>query len=134
MNAERVIVTSESGALLVATVGDLIAQGRDRTLPKPRVIVGILIFYGMLGLVAGLGAGVARFAAASGVVAFLVTLVGTGVKGTGAGGHALIDFFNRSAALVTGGAGGGGNGVPAGTDVNPSTNPKAAGPPAPRGR
>lgn len=102
MKPARVIVTAESGALLVATAGELIGQGPERTLPRPRTIVGILIFYGLLGLVAGLGDGPARFAASSGVVAFLVTLVGTGVKGTGVGGNNLVQFIRKTSALITG--------------------------------
>lgn len=103
---ERLITTAETGALFVATAGDLIAQGPERTLPRPRVIVGILVFYGLLGLAAGLGEGIARFAGATAVVTFLVTLVGTGAKGTGAAGKGLIAFIQKTTELVTGPQGG----------------------------
>lgn len=105
MNPQRVIATAQMGALLVAVAGDLIGQGSERTLPRPRLVVGIIVFYGLLHLAAGLGAGIARFAAAVAGVTFLVTLVGTGAKGTGAAGGNLIAFIQRTTQLLTGAQG-----------------------------
>lgn len=101
MVPERVILATESGALLVNVWGDLAGQSSPR-MPRPRVIVGTVIFYGLLGLVAQLGDAAARFAAASGAVLFLVLLVGNGAKGSGAGGRSLISFFTAATRLITG--------------------------------
>lgn len=101
MVPERVILASESGALLVNVWGDLAGQPQPQ-LPRPRAIVGTLIFYGLLGLLAQLGEGIARFAAASGLVLLLVLLVGNGAKGSGAGGRSLVGFFVKTTRLITG--------------------------------
>lgn len=102
MNAERVIVTAESGALLVNVWGDLARQS-DRRLPRPRVVVGTFVFYGLLGLASGLGRGVARFAAAAAVATFLTVLVGNGARNSGQGGRTLIGLLNSTTRLITGG-------------------------------
>jgi hypothetical protein len=101
MVPERVILASESGALIVNVWGDLAAQPQPQ-LPRPRAIVGTLIFYGFLGLLAQLGEGIARFAAASGAVLFLVLLVGNGAKASGAGGRSLIGLLGSTTRLITG--------------------------------
>jgi len=101
MVPERVILASESGALIVNVWADLATHPQPR-MPRPRAIVGTLIFYGLLGLLSQLGEGIARFAAAAGAVLFLVLLVGNGTKGSGAGGRSLIDLFTRTTRLLTG--------------------------------
>ena len=101
MVPERVILATESGALLVNVWGDLAAQSSPR-MPRPRAIIGTVIFYGLLGLVAQLGDAAARFAAAVGVVLFLTVLVGNGTRGSGAGGRSLIGFFGSVTRLITG--------------------------------
>lgn len=109
MTPERVIIATESGALLVGVYGDL--AGTDRKMPRPRSIVSTLIFYGLLGLLAQLGEGVARVAAAAGSVLFLTLLVGAGVRkvagGTervgGKGGQALVGLIDTATSLITGG-------------------------------
>jgi hypothetical protein len=108
VNAERVIVASETGALIVNVWGDLARQS-DPRLPRPRAIVGTFIFYGLMGLVAGFGDNAARFAASSSVVLFLVTLVGNGVKGSGEGGRSLIDLLGATTRLITGAPAASGN-------------------------
>jgi hypothetical protein len=95
VNPQRVINVSETGALIAATAGDLLSQ-TDPTFPRPRVIVGILMLYGILSLVAGLGRGPARFAAASGFVAFLTSLV------VGPAGKHLIDLLHKVTILQEG--------------------------------
>ena len=101
MVPERVILASEAGALLVNVWGDLSTQAEPK-MPRPRAIVGTLIFYGLLGMLAQLGEGMARFAAASGAVLFLVLLVGNDTKASGAGGRSLVGFFTSATRLITG--------------------------------
>lgn len=102
MKPTRVIVATEMGSLAVAVFGDL-ASSSDPTLPKPRIVAGILVFYAILGLVASFGRGPAKVAAAAGALTFLVTLVGTGVKGSGQGGKNLLRLFKGATHLLTGG-------------------------------
>ena len=101
MKPSRLITACEMGALTVATAGELASQ-TDPTLPRPRMITGILVFYGFLGWLSAFGRGPARFAGASAAVVLLVTLVGTGVKGTGQGGNNLLRLFSASSNLLTG--------------------------------
>lgn len=109
MTPERVIIATESGALLVGVYGDL--AGQDRKLPRPRAIVSTLIFYGLLGLGAQFGTQVARVCAAAGSVLFLTLLVGAGTRQVaghlqgvgGKGGQALVGLIDTATSLITGG-------------------------------
>lgn len=111
MTPERVIYATETGALIVNVYGDLAGQGGQRKLPRPRAIVATLVFYGLLGLIAQLGAGIARVCAAAGSVLLLTMLVGAGVRKVGdklqpiggEGGRNLISLLDSATALLTGG-------------------------------
>lgn len=94
MNADRLISAEASLALVGVVGGDLVAQ-TDRTLPKPRRIMAVLGFYGLLSLIAGAGPGPARFAAAAGGLTALASLV------LGATGRQLVDIITRATSLAT---------------------------------
>lgn len=95
MNAEKAIGAEASVALVGVVAGDLIGQGDDRTLPKPRRILATLFFYSILSLMTAFGAGPARLAAAAGAVVALASLV------LGATGRVLIDVIDRATGLLT---------------------------------
>lgn len=88
------IAAESTVALAGAVIGDLLAQGSDRTLPRPRQIMAIFVFYGILSLVAGFGRGPARFAAAAGGVAALALLV------IGGAGNTIDGFLQRVTRLI----------------------------------
>lgn len=94
MNASKAIAAESTVALAGAVIGDLIQQGPGRTLPRPKQIMAIFVFYGILSLVAGFGRGPARFAAAAGGVAALTLLV------IGGAGATLSDFLQRITKLI----------------------------------
>lgn len=95
MNAEKAIGAETSVALLGVVAGDLIGQGADRTLPKPRRILATLFFYSLLSLMTAFGAGPARLAAAAGAVVAMASLV------LGSTGRVLIDVIDRATGLLT---------------------------------
>lgn len=125
MNASRALAAEQAIALTAGAARDLIAQGPGRGLPKPRFLVAVFAFYGLLGVVSAFGRQPARVAVAFGGVAALTTVV------VGPGGLALAGLFQGLSGLTREPSV---NGVPAGADVNPATNPAAKGPIAPRFR
>lgn len=100
MNAEKAIGAETSVALFGVIAGDLIGQGSDRTLPKPRRILATLLFYSLLSLMTALGQGPARVAAAAGGLVAIASLV------LGVTGRVLVDVIDRATVLLTSGGGG----------------------------
>jgi hypothetical protein len=99
----RLITASESVALIASTWGDL-ASVSDPTLPRPKIIVSILLFYGAMGLIASFGRGAARVASAASVVMLLTTLV------VGPGGRHIIGLLTGATKLTQSDSGGTTNG------------------------
>lgn len=124
MNAEKVIAAESTIALAGAAAGDLIGQGTERTLPRPRQILSVFLFYGVLSVVAGFGQGPARVAAAAGGVLALTALV------LGAAGRNLEELFARAAVLAS--APTGGDSAPVGP-VGPTGRPTRTRPSVPAG-
>lgn len=93
MNADRLLAAEATLAIVGVSAADLIGQGDQRTLPKPRRIMAAMLFYGALSFVADLGAGPARFAAAAGGVTALASLV------LGTTGKTIVDLLDRGAGL-----------------------------------
>jgi uncharacterized membrane protein YgcG len=107
MKAEKLLAAEQTVALAGVIVQDLTAQTRqERTLPRPRRIIAVLLFYGTLSLIASFGQGPARLAAAAGGVTALASLV------LGAGGRAVVGLLNRGAVLAQPEAPGGGVAAP----------------------
>lgn len=100
MSPQRVILATESAALVLAVYGD-VASRQGSKMPRPRAIVAILFFFGGLGWVAELGGQAARFAQAVGVAMFLTMLVG-GVTGGGQAGTSLVGLIGSFTRNVTG--------------------------------
>lgn len=94
MRADKVLAAEEVVVVASIATGDLLAQGSNRTLPNPRRIVAAFILYGILSLLASLGRGPARFAAASGAVIMLAALV------LGPGGAAVVQLLQRAGGLA----------------------------------
>jgi hypothetical protein len=142
MQASRALAAEQTIALTAGVARDLIGQGEDKTLPKPRFLMAVFAFYGALGLLSAFGRNPSRVAVAFGGVAALTTVV------VGGGGLTLANLFNRlggltqpatvaaapaagasaGAGLVYGGAGQGAPPGPTGPIV------QAGGPSAPRVR
>lgn len=94
MTADKALAAEEIVALAAVAGGDLLAQGDARGLPQPRRIISTVLFYGILSLVASLGDGPARFAAAAGGVTMLAALV------LGPGGKAIEHLVASGAAYA----------------------------------
>lgn len=125
VNAEKAIGAETSVALLGVIAGDLIGQGSQRTLPKPRRIMATLLFYSLLSLATAFGAGAARFAAAAGGVVAIASLV------LGTTGRVLVDVIDRATGLLTtpGAASSGGPSSGAAPGFGSPSNPNPAGSP-----
>lgn len=98
MNASRALAAEQVIALTAGTARDLIAQGPNRGLPRPRFLLAVLAFYGFLGIVSAFGTQAARVAVAFGGVAALTTVV------VGPGGGAIIGLFKNLSGLTTPGS------------------------------
>lgn len=94
MNSSRALASEQVVALTAGVARDLIDQGPGRGLPKPRFLMAVFAFYGLLGIVAGFGTQAARVAVAFGGVAALTTVV------VGPGGIALAGLFDRLSGLT----------------------------------
>jgi hypothetical protein len=127
VNAEKLIGAEASVALVGVIASDLIGTPQDqRTLPKPRRIMGVFVFYSILSLMTALGQGPARFAAAAGGVLAITSLV------LGATGRTIIDVIQRSTGLLTGagsGTGAGAAGPSPGSGSGSPSNPNPVGSP-----
>jgi hypothetical protein len=95
MNAEKLIALESTVAVTGIVAGDLIGQGDQRTLPKPRQILAAYLLFGILAVVAQLGQGPARVAALLGGLITLTALV------AGALGKNLVNLINRGAGLFS---------------------------------
>lgn len=99
MDASRALAAEQAVALAAGISRDLKAQGPSKGLPRPRFLVAVFAFYGILGIVASFGRTGSRFAVAAGGVAALTTVV------VGPGGAALIDLFQKLGGLTQPGSG-----------------------------
>lgn len=98
MNAQKALA-AESTLTIGATVfGDLVRQ-QDRTLPRPKKILGWLMFFSLLSILAAFGQGPARLAAAVGGLATLVSMV------SGVAGQDLIQLLSSAARSSSSGPG-----------------------------
>lgn len=95
MNASRALAAEQAVALTAGVARDLIGQGDQRGLPKPRFLMAVFAFYGLLGIVSAFGREAARVAVAFGGVAALTTVV------VGPGGQALLGLFQRLSGLTS---------------------------------
>lgn len=94
MKAEKLIAAESAVTLAGVIASDLLSQS-DRTLPAPRRILGWFFFYGLLSLVASLGTGPARVAAAVGAVVALTTAILSTL------GHDLTALLSAATGLFT---------------------------------
>lgn len=121
MNASRALAAEQAIALTAGVARDLIGQGDQKGLPRPRFLMALFAFYGGLGLVAAFGRTPARVAVAFGGVAALTTVV------VGGGGLAVSGLLQRLSGLTTPGSGlapsVAGNTPPAPGNAGPNLNP-----------
>ena len=74
MNAAKLIAAEETATLAGDIASDLLAPG-PKSLPSPKIIVGVLAFFGGLSWVASLGRQSARVASMVGAVVTLLFLM-----------------------------------------------------------
>jgi hypothetical protein len=101
MSGQRVLGATMSGALAVQTIAAVAPFGGGVYLPPPRVYVAIWTLWGLLGLVAGLGARAERLA---GRFSLLVLLSMAVLGPFGRKAVTFIDTVARTASLDQGGA------------------------------
>ena len=95
MNAEKLIALESTVAVAGIVTGDLIGQGDQRTLPKPRRILAAYLLFSIFAVVAQLGQGPAKVAAFLGGLLTLTAVV------TGVVGKDLVRLINRGAGLFS---------------------------------
>lgn len=99
MQAERLLSAEATVALAGVVAGDLLPKlPAERTLPAPRRILAIFLFFGVLSLLSSFGEGPARLASAAGGVVALSSLV------VGAAGRSVVSLLQRGTGLVQPGA------------------------------
>ncbi len=100
MKADRVIAAEQTATLAGYIASDLIGQPQgQRGLPSPKIVIGVLAFFGGLSWVASWGVQPARVASAVGAVvtlAFLMRPLVVGALQTVSGG--LIGFLSTGSA------------------------------------
>lgn len=94
VNAQRLLSAEATVALIGVVASDLIQQGADRKLPRPRRLLAVFFFYGLLSLIASFGSGPARVAAAAGGVTALAALV------LGTTGRTIISLIDRATSVL----------------------------------
>ena len=107
MKADKIIAAEQMLTLGVYVASDLIGQQPQggRGLPSPKIVVGVLAFFGLLSFVSSLGRQPARVSAAvGGVVTLLFLLQATAQNTITSVSNLLIDFLSTGQSSSTGGA------------------------------
>ncbi len=100
MQASKALAAEQAITLAAGVTRDLLAQGDNKGLPRPRFLVAVFSFYAILGLLSAFGQQAARVAVAFGGVAALTTVV------VGPGGAAILGLLQRLSGLTTPGVAG----------------------------
>lgn len=101
MRAAKILAAEQIAAVALVAAGDVFAQTGPKGFPNPRPVIGLVIFYGILGWVSSLGMQAARISAGVGsLVLLLLAMSKSGLLVETEAGTALEGFVSTQAGSI----------------------------------
>lgn len=101
MRAAKILAAEQIAAVALVAAGDVFAQSGPKGFPNPRPVIGLVIFYGLLGWVSSLGMQAARISAGIGsLVLLLLAMSKSGLLVENEAGTALTGFLQTQAGSI----------------------------------